>query len=196
MRMEIDFKKIKEVYNNNKEHEFHWKANGEYKKGNHKTLIDDLYNHKVNVSEVIGFMKDRDKTNEMQKRIGEELSAKKDLMFEIFANINFDKLTTIHNQHGPNFHETCNEKITEDISKKSYNSVEMQKIVREFFEEALDRYISSYEAWVLDDCTSEYAPEGEYFNGGIFIKFDTSGIEFSYQPISMYFDDVDKIIND
>lgn len=194
MRMEIDFKRIKEVYHNNKKYEFHWKANGEYKKGDHKTLVDDLNNWKVNVSEVIGFMKDRDKTNEMQKRIDEELSAKKDLMFETYANIDFDKLTTIHNQYGPNFHETCNEKITEDISKKLYITTEMQKIVREFFEEALDRYISSYEAWVLDDCTSDYEPEGEYFNGGILVKITKSGIEFNYQPISMFFDDEDKII--
>jgi len=197
MRQVIDWEKIEDIAGADPDYIFYWKYDGTYSKGDIMTL-SKLSDNKL--AEVIGFMKDREKTEEENRGIAEEEARQAKVLFEAYSKIDFCTLTTLINEHWTEgFDDECIDvKCSDyiDITKHEYDMIDLQKIVKAFCDEALKRYMSDYVSWLTSERDDEKAeePSGQFCHNGICIDITKWGVSITYSPISIYAAAEDEVI--
>lgn len=196
MRQVVDWEKIEDIAGVDPDYIFHWKYDGTYDQGDIMAL-SKLSDNKL--SEVVGFMKDREKTDEEERIIAEEEARQAKVLFEAYSRIDFCSLTTLINEHWTDgfddecVYVKCSDYI--DITKHEYDIIDLQKIVKAFCDEALKRYMTDYISWLTSERDDERAiePSGQFCHNGICIELDKWGASITYSPISIYATDDDVI---
>lgn len=193
MKQIIDIEKMKQVaMDHNYEYIFHWKERGEYKSGTLNDYLDavsKLYSGAI--SEVVGFMKDPELTEDQENWLLKETMNKIDVLFETYSRIDFCLLTDIINQnYTDGFNDNCiYVKCSDyiDITKHEYDVIDIQTIVKAFANEALKRYLENYKEWMMDGGSdANWEPRGEFCHNNIVITIERDGVDISYRPVSVY----------
>lgn len=186
MQQIVDWKKIADAYRKDNGIEFTWKCRGNYFKGTYMQLTAEL---PEDITEVAGFMKDPGKTPEIKQKIMQEKIKQLKAVFDAYSQIDFCSLTDIINQHYTDgFNDKCIDlKCSEyiDITKHEYDIKDIQTIVKAFCDEALARYMSDFEDWLMTK-DPEWRPEGGFCHNNIVVSIDECGVDISYRPISIY----------
>jgi hypothetical protein len=151
------------------------------------------------LSEVVGYMTDRSKTQDELLSIAKEEARQAEVLFTAYANIDFCNLTALINENYTDgfdddcFDVKCSDYI--DITKHEYDIIDLQKIVKAFCDEALRRYMADYISWLTSEREDEIAisPEGHFAHNGICIDIDKWGVNISFRPISVYASD-DEVV--
>ena len=196
MRQIIDWEKIQNVAADDVNFVFHWKYDGSYDQGDFVKLMKYRDNK---LSEVIGYMTDRPKTEDELLSIAKEEARQAEVLFTAYANIDFCNLTALINEnYTDGFDDECIDvKCSDyiDITKHEYDIIDLQKIVKAFCDEALRRYMADYISWLTSDREEEIAisPEGHFAHNGICIDIDKWGVNISFRPISVYASD-DEVV--
>lgn len=194
MRQVIDWNRIEKIHKEQPDYIFQWKYNGSYNAGDYQQLAGL---HSPKLAEVIGFMKDPDKTAEIQKTLYEEEIKQTATIFNAYANVDFCSLTDLINQHYTDgFNDKCidiNCSDYIDITKHEFDIIDIQRILKAFCDLALARYMSDYENWIMTD-DPDWEPEGDFCHNGIAITVDRYGVDISYRPISVYAPNDDEVI--
>ena len=199
MRQVIDWKKIHETAANDPEYEFHWKYDGSYDQGNLIKLMSLYEADGLMLAEVVGFMKDRDLTNDETIKIAKEEARQAKVLFEAYAHLDFCNLTSMLNEHWTEgfddecVYVKCSDYI--DLDKHEYDIIDIQKIVKAFCDEALSRYMSDYIAYITADTEAEtdWEPSGHFFHNGIGVDIDLYGVNIYFSPLSVYASDDDVV---
>ena len=193
MNQIIDIEKMKQVaMDHNYEYIFHWKELGEYKSGTLNDYLDAVSKlHSGAISEVVGFMKDPELSEDQENWLLEETMNKIDVLFETYSRIDFCLLTDIINQnYTDGFNDNCiYVKCSDyiDITKHEYDVIDIQTIVKAFANEALKRYLENYKVWMMDGGSyANWKPHGEFCHNNIVITIEKDGVDISYRPVSVY----------
>lgn len=186
MQQVIDWNRIEKIHKEQPDYIFQWKYDGSYIAGDYQQLIG-LRSSKL--TEVIGFMKDPDKTSEIKQKIMQEEIKQIKAVFDAYSQIDFCSLTDLINQHYTNgFDDKCIDlKCSDyiDITKHEYDIKDIQTIVKAFCDEALARYMNDFVDWIMAE-DPDWRPEGDFCHNNIVISIDEYGVDISYRPISIY----------
>ena len=186
MQQIVDWNRIEKIHKEQPDYIFQWKYDGSYNAGDYQQLIG-LRSPKL--AEVIGFMKDPDKTSEIKQKIMQEEIKQTKAVFDAYSQIDFCSFTDIINQHYTNgFDDKCIDlKCSDyiDITKHEYDIKDIQTIVKAFCDEALARYMNDFVDWIMTE-DPDWRPEGDFCHNNIVISIDEYGVDISYRPISIY----------